>query len=322
MSQDEFESIRTWFAPLAGNPAARGLRDDAALIDFGGPVVLTSDCLVEGVHFLASDPLDSIAQKALRVNLSDLAAKAARPIGYLMALHWPRARPGAEIALLAQGLARDQRQFGLDLLGGDTVSTPGPLSISISMFGTPVGTRVPDRRDARIGQDVWISGVIGEGWLGLQVALRGHGDRDVLQHYRCPRPRLELAACLASFAGAALDVSDGLLADCAKLADASNLAIEIALCDIPHSRAGHAFISAAPDAQAARLQLAAGGDDYEILFTADPSARPALQHAAKDLGLPLTCIGQILAGRGLTLRDDRGAAVALGNLGYAHRLGC
>ncbi len=322
MSQDEFESIRAWFAPLAGNPAARGLRDDAALIDFCGPVVLTNDCLVEGVHFLPSDPIDSVAQKALRVNLSDLAAKAARPIGYLMALHWPHARPSAEIGLFAQGLARDHHQFGLDLLGGDTVSTPGPLSISITMFGALVGTRAPDRREARSGQDVWISGVIGEGWLGLQAALQGHGDLAVLQYYRCPRPRLELAACLAGFAGAAMDVSDGLLADCAKLADASDLAIEIALRDIPHSRSGQDFIAAAQDPQAARMQLAAGGDDYEILFTAEPSARPALQQASQDLGLPLTRIGRTLAGTGLKLHDDLGQPIALGNLGYAHRLGC
>lgn len=322
MSKDEFESLRDWLAPLATSPAARGLRDDAALIDFGGPVVLTNDCLVEGVHFLASDPIDSVAQKALRVNLSDLAAKAARPVGYLLALHWPDERASDEIALFAQGLARDQETFGMALLGGDTVSTPGPLSISVTMFGALVGARAPDRREARIGQDVWISGAIGDGWLGLQAALQLQGDAAVLQHYRCPRPRLELAACLASFAGAAMDVSDGLLADCAKLADASELAMEINLMDIPHSRSGQAFVAAARDAQAARLQLVAGGDDYEILFTAEPAARPALAQASQDLGLQLSRIGRTLAGKGLTLCDGAGRAIAITHLGYAHLLGC
>jgi thiamine-monophosphate kinase len=322
MSADEFSIIQTLLAPLASTMAARGLRDDAALVEFAGPVVVTTDALVEGVHFLPSDPIHTVAQKALRVNLSDLAAKAARPLGYLLTLFWPRARPAAQIAEFAQGLAQDQAIFGCALLGGDTVSTPGPLSISITMFGALVGVRAPDRREAKAGQDVWVSGVIGDGWLGLQAALRGDASHPALARYRLPQPRMELAACLAARAGAAMDVSDGLLADSAKLASASGLAIEIDLPSLPHSPAGLAYIAAADDPISARLQLATGGDDFEILFSADPAQRGALAQQSLDLGLALTRIGSLRTGSGLLAFDAQGQSVALGTLGFSHALGC
>lgn len=322
MSADEFAIIRTLLAPLASASAARGLLDDAALARFPSPVVVTADALVEGVHFLASDPIETVAQKAIRVNLSDLAAKAARPLGYVLTLLWPRDRPAAHIAGLVRGLAEDQARYGLELLGGDTVSTPGPLSISITLFGALVGDRCPDRREARAGEDVWVSGVIGEGWLGLKAALQGDEAHPGLRHYRLPCPRLELAQTLAARGGAAMDVSDGLLADAAKLASASDLAMEIALFSLPHSSSGAAFIAAAADPIAARLQLAAGGDDYEILFSAQQKERAAIAQASQALGLPLTRIGRLMPGSGLRALDDEGEALTLGQLGFSHALGC
>lgn len=321
MSADEFAIIRNAFAPLAQSRAARELLDDAALAEFPSPVVVTADALVESVHFLPTDPIDFVAQKAIRVNLSDLAAKAARPLGYVLSLLWPDQRPAAEIAAFAQGLAREQSRHGFSLLGGDTVSTPGPLCISITMFGALIGDRAPDRRGALAGQDVWVSSVIGEGWLGLQAALRGEAANLALQHYLLPSPRLELGPALARYASAAMDISDGLLADAAKLAAASNLAMEIWLSSLPHSPGGNAFIAAAEDQMAARLQLAAGGDDYEILFCAPPTERAILAQIGQELGLRLTRIGTMRAGTGLSVRDDAGGRVALGRLGFAHRIG-
>ena len=154
---DEFETIRALFAPLATSPEARGLLDDAAVLRPSGRLVLTTDAIVEGVHFLPSDPVESVARKALRVNLSDLAAKAADPVGYLLTLCWPRTRPAAELAAFAAGLAQDQAQFGITLLGGDTVSTPGPLTVAVTAVGAaPEGAATPDRRAGRPGQDLWL----------------------------------------------------------------------------------------------------------------------------------------------------------------------
>lgn len=321
MSADEFSIIQSTFAPLAAEGAARGLLDDAAVVAFAGPVVVTTDALVEGVHFLANDPIDTVARKALRVNLSDLAAKAARPIGYTLTLLWPRDRPAQDITRFAHGLQGDQARYGFSLLGGDTVSTPGPLSISITMFGEMVGARAPDRREAKPGQDVWVSGVIGDGLLGLEAALRGEFANPTMERFHLPTPRLELASCLAAHAGAAMDISDGLLADGAKLCAASGLAMEITLPSLPLSPSGWAEITNAADEQAARLRLAAGGDDYEILFTAEPSAREVVLAAGRAVGIPLTRIGAMRAGSGLVVTDVSGLAIALGRLGYAHELG-
>src|SRR5690606_11615113 len=156
--------------PLAKHPGARGLLDDAALIEARGALVVTTDALVEGVHFLRSDPLDTLAMKALRVNISDLIAKGAKPSAALLTLVWPNDRPAEEIAVFARGLARDLTQFGIALIGGDTTATPGPLTISVTMFGEPLSARMPARSDARAGEDVWIAGgEIGSAWLGLQL---------------------------------------------------------------------------------------------------------------------------------------------------------
>jgi thiamine-monophosphate kinase len=324
---DEFEVIRALFAPLATAAEARGLLDDAAVLAPPGRIVLTTDAIVEGVHFLPQDPLDTIAQKALRVNLSDLAAKAARPLGYLLTLCWPRTRPAAGLALFAAGLARDQSRFGLSLLGGDTVSTPGPLTVSITALGAlEEGADAPDRRGGAPGQDLWVSGAIGDGWLGLQAAQGGLSELGfaeraaLVARYRLPEPRLELAGLLRAHARAALDVSDGLAADAAKLARASGCAVELWLEALPLSTAGAAYVGAPPK-PGRLLQLANGGDDYEVLFSADPGARPVLEAAALD-SLRLRRIGRLLEGTGAVLRDGAGQAIEAASGGFAHRLGC
>jgi len=319
---DEFEVIRRWFAPLAAAPGARELLDDVAVFEPDGPLALTTDAIVEGVHFLPSDPMQTVAQKALRVNLSDLAAKAARPVGYLLTLFWPNERPAAEIARFAEGLAADQARFGLGLLGGDTVATPGPLSVAITAFGSLEGARAPDRRFGTAGQDLWVSGEIGDGWLGLQAALGRLDWPDAalaqpLARYRTPEPRLQLAELLRAEASAAMDLSDGLIADASKLAQASGVGAELWLDQLPLSAAGARYLAAAPDG---RAQLACGGDDYEILFSADPAARPRLERWSGQAGLRLTRIGRLDAAPGVRVLED-GRAIATPCAGFAHRLG-
>lgn len=324
---DEFDIIARCFAPLAEDKAARGLLDDVAVWSPpAGALALTADAIVEGVHFLPGDPIATVAQKALRVNLSDLAAKAARPLGYLLTLAWPNTRPAAEIADFARGLAADQARFGLTLLGGDTVATPGPLTVSITMIGSPRSAAAPTRSNVQPGDDLWVTGVIGDGWLGLQAAQGGCQDlapahRDALIGcYRTPEPRLDCAELIATHANASMDVSDGLLADAGKLAGASKVALTLSLVAMPTSPAGEAWLAGQPDATLARLALATGGDDYQLLFSAPPARRAAI--AALGLAVRIGFAGE---GAGLTVVGPNGplapGLLAAGPQGFAHRLG-
>src|SRR5690606_33514524 len=183
------------------------------------------------VHFLPDDPLDTVAQKLLRVNLSDLAAKGAEPFGYLLACHWSERCGWPEREAFVAGLRRDQAIFDIFLLGGETVKTPGPASFSATMMGwAPSGAAV-SRAGARAGDLVFVTGTIGDGWLGLQAAqatLSLEPDRvaALLEHYRTPTPRVEFAGPIRDFASASIDVSDGLIADLGHMAEASDVRIE------------------------------------------------------------------------------------------------
>lgn len=316
---DEFALIAKHFAPLARDPAARGLIDDAALLNMQGAAVITTDAIVEGVHFLPNDPIEMIAQKALRVNISDIVAKGAAPAHYLLTLQWPKSRPSAEIAGFAAGLARDQETFGCTLLGGDTTSTPGPLAVSVTMFGRPLSVSTPARAGANAGDDVWVTGAIGDGLLGLKALTEGlvltaPHVADVVARYRTPTPRVALAATVAAFASASMDVSDGLLGDAMKIATASAVRIVIDPYRVPLSDAGAAWLEAQPNRAVARGALLNGGDDYEILFTAAPSKRARILEATDDAGVPLTRIGSVVAGQGVDAGD-----LPVG--GHVHRLG-
>lgn len=316
MSADEFDTIARLFAPLAGE-GARGLLDDAAVIGAREGLVLTTDSIVENVHFFSDDPIDTVAQKALRVSLSDLAGKGARPLGVLVALMWPNDRPASEIEMFARGLAADLREFNVALLGGDTTSIAGPLAINVTAIGAPLGARTPARADARIDDDLWVTGTIGDSVLGLN-ALHGEaffaGARTyVVTRYRLPSPRLAFAPAIASYAHAAMDVSDGLIVDAAKMAAASGLAFSLDPEAIPLSPIAQTWAAKRGD----RMPLLYGGDDYELLFTAAPSARDAIAAAGAAIDLPVTRIGRAVAGAGLI--DPQGAPIAV--LGHSHQLG-
>jgi thiamine-monophosphate kinase len=321
-SLGEFGRIGRFFAPLAG-PGGLGLKDDAALLDCrpGHRLVVTVDAIVEGVHYLPQDPPDLVARKLLRVNLSDLAAMGARPLHYLLATALPSSLGDDWVARFAAGLAEDQRTFGVDLLGGDSVATSGPAVLSLTALGE-IATGAEIRRSgAKPGDRIWVSGTIGDAFLGLQVLRGGHpslvpADRAALtRRFQLPEPRTGLGPRLAGIAHAMLDVSDGLIADLGHICEASQTGATVALPSLPLSPAAQRAADAEPDLPA---RLAAAGDDYELLFAAPPAAGEAIGRLAAELGLPITAIGTVEKGAGVRLVDAGGNPIPVEAAGYRH----
>lgn len=305
----EFETIRRLLAPLAHAEWGRGLLDDVAVLPSraGYDLVLTKDSIVEGVHFMADDPMDTVAQKLLRVSLSDLAAKGAEPFGYMLGCFWSKRCGWPEREAFAAGLKHDQKEFSVALLGGDTVTTPGPASFSLTLLGWIPKGRTVGRDGARPGDVVMVTGAIGDGYLGLQAArgvlsLEPERITALVHHYRAPMPRVAFADQIRDLATAAIDVSDGLVADLGHLAATSGVALDIDLGSLPVSAAGMAWLDGRVDPQDARVQLATGGDDYEIVFTARAGDEAELRRAAERQHLRLTTIGRVVAGTGVTVR--------------------
>ena len=320
----EFGLIARHFRPLAG-PGGLDLGDDAALLDPppGRSLVLAADAMVAGVHFLPEDPPETVGRKLLRVNLSDLAAMGAAPLGYLMTTAFPRGVAEAWIAGFVAGLAADQAEFGLALLGGDTVSTPGPMALSLTILGHVAPGGVLRRAGARPGDEVWVSGTIGDGALGLR-ALRGEVADDAAGHlagrYRLPQPRLALGQALAGLARAAMDVSDGLVQDLGHLCRAAlptPCGAEIEAAAVPLSPAARAAIAADPALLAVALT---GGDDYELLFAAAPEDGSAVLARAAAAGVPVARIGRFVAGPPAAVRvtGPDGVPLALARGGWSH----
>lgn len=314
---DEFGAISALFRPLAeGAPEARGLLDDVAVIPGGEfDLAVTTDAIVEGVHFLPTDPLDMVARKLLRVNLSDLAAKGAEPYGYLMTIAWsPKCGHGRRRAF-AEGLADDQEAYGIKLFGGDTVSTTGPLTCSLTAIGrAPRGSIVP-RAGARAGQFVLVSGPIGDGHLGLRAAtgeaLGGLAQDHVyfLKRYRLPEPPTDKALLVRAHARSSCDVSDGLIADAGHLAHASGVRLEIDLDAVPLSEPAKRMVARGFD----KRELVVGGDDYQILCTADETGARALIEAG------FSVIGDVVDGEGVVLFGEDGLEIPLERTGWRHR---
>lgn len=309
----EFGLIARHFRPLAGE-GALDLLDDAAVITPppGRQLVFTADAMVAGVHFLPDDPPDTVGAKLLRVNLSDLAAMAATPLAYLLTVSAPRTTPDAWFAGFAAGLARDQARFGITLLGGDTTSTPGPVSLTLTCIGHVAPGQALRRSGAQPGDEVWVTGTIGDGALGLQ-ALRGRvpdAGGWLASRYRLPQPRLGLA--LHGVARAGMDVSDGLVQDLGHLCRLAGLGACIHAGQVPLSPA------AAAAGPAWRDTCLTGGDDYELLLAVPPAQVPALRALAENAGIPVTRIGAFVPGEGVTVLDGHGAPVALDRAGWSH----
>jgi thiamine-monophosphate kinase len=300
---DEFDWIASLRGLTRGDASALGLMDDAAVIP-GRPdfdLVISKDAMVEGVHFPAGEAPDIIARRLLRTSLSDLAAKAAEPFGYLLLTAWP---PGLDDAWRAQfrgGLEADGEAFGVALLGGDTVSTPGPLTVSATVLGWAEAGRAVLRSGARAGDALVVCGPIGDGWLGL-MAVRGEIEDPggaLAKHYRLPPPLLALSAPLLAHARACADVSDGLIADASHIAEASALALAIELADLPLSAAASRWLAAQPDQAASRIVLASGGDDYALVCAIDPTQAAPFMAEVEALGVPARVAGSFVSAPGL-----------------------
>jgi thiamine-monophosphate kinase len=319
--------ITRYFLPLARHPAALGLIDDAAALTPppGCDLVLTTDAVVSGVHFLPDDPPDAVARKALRVNLSDLAAKGATPAGFLLTLALPEGLGDKWLAAFARGLGEDAEHYGCPLLGGDTVRTPGPVWVSITAFGTlPSGTMVR-RSGARAGDRVLVTGTIGDAALGLRLrtdkapAQRWGLDASMRKHlasrYALPQPRNALAEAVRTHAHAAMDVSDGLAGDLGKLCRASGVAAEIEVARVPLSDAGKLALTAEP---ASIETILTGGDDYEVLCAVPPDKVASFHTAAKAAGLPVTEIGGVVAGEGARFLAADGKPLVFARPSFSH----
>jgi len=319
----EFALIERYFRPLAGDSGAFGLTDDAALYRQrpDDDLVLTTDMVAAGVHFFADDPPESIARKALRVNLSDLAAKGADAFGYLLSLALPANWTEAWLKRFAAGLAADQQHYGVTLLGGDTTKAAGGLTIAITALGrVPKGAMVL-RSGARVGDAIFVSGTVGDGALGLRLrratgAAKVRGGKHLLDRYLHPQPRLALAAVLRRHASAAMDISDGLVGDLAHICEASGVGAEIGAHEVPLSPAAAAVL--ATDAKLLATILN-GGDDYEILATVPEAAAAIFSADAEAAGVQITRIGTIVAGKGPpVVRDFAGKVLKLAAASHTH----
>jgi len=309
----EFGLIARYFRPLAG-PGSLDLLDDAALLDPppGRQLVFTADAMVAGVHFLPDDPADTIGAKLLRVNLSDLAAMGAVPLAYLMTVSAPRDTTGAWFAAFAEGLARDQARFGVTLLGGDTTATPGPMTLTLTAIGHVAPGGALRRTGAVLGDEVWVTGTIGDGALGL-LALQGQvADADgwLAGRYRLPQPRLGLA--LHGVVSACMDVSDGLIQDLGHLCRAAGLGAIIQAGLVPRSAAA---LAAGEEWLATCLT---GGDDYELLMAVPPQRAARLKAAASAQDCRVTRIGHFEAGSNIRVLDASDAPMTLDRPGWSH----
>jgi thiamine-monophosphate kinase len=319
--------IARYFKPIATHPGALGLADDAAFIKPppGCDLVLKTDAIIGGVHFFAEDAARDVASKALRVNLSDLAAKGAAPLGFLLSLALPKEIGDEWLSRFAEGLRGDAVLYGCPLFGGDTDRTPGPITVSIAMFGSvPEGTMVR-RAGAKAGDRVFVSGSIGDAALGL--ALRKKTDMGALwklsdaqrQHltsrYLLPQPRNALSEAVRAHASAAMDVSDGLAGDFAKLCRTSKVAAEIEVARVPLSDATRAVLAAEP----AMLETAlTGGDDYEIVCTVPAAKVESFRAAAQAAQVAVSEIGEIKAGEGARFLGAGGKPLIFKRASFSH----
>jgi thiamine-monophosphate kinase len=319
----EDELIKRYFAPIAG-PDGLGLADDAALLrpPAGDDLVLTTDALVAGVHFFADDPPGAIAQKALRVNLSDLAAKGARPLGFLLALALPKDWTEDWLEKFADGLAADAKTYGCPLAGGDTVATPGPLTLSVTAYGAVPSGRMAARTGVRPGDRIYVTGTLGDAALGLRIRKSGGADvpssaQDfLLDRYLLPRPRVALAAAMASHANGGMDVSDGFVGDLTKMLAASGVSARVLAYRLPLSSAARAAIAANSDLFTVAVT---GGDDYELIASVEPASAPAFEAAAQAANIPVTMVGEAVEGfQPPRFIGPDGGALAFGHGSYSH----
>lgn len=322
----EFDLIARYFAPLARNtPGALGLQDDAVTFTppAGCELVLTTDALTADLHFLRSDPPDLIARKMLRVNLSDLAGKGAKPLGYLMTTAFDQSVDEAWVKKFAEGLAQDQAEFGLTLLGGDTTATPGPLALTATLIGSVPAGRALRRTGAKPGDRILVTGTIGDGYFGLGT-LRGEFGHLPVEHrrfltarYQLPEPRVAFGQALTErkLGQAGMDISDGLAADLSHMCAASGCGAQVTLPQVPISPALAELLADDPNLL---LSAVTGGDDYELILAVAPDQVAAAHAAAAVSNTQITEIGVFTIGKDVIFTDSDGQSVALPKAGFTH----
>jgi thiamine-monophosphate kinase len=325
----EDELIAAYFAPLAG-PGGLMLRDDAAVLtpEPGHDIVATKDIVISGVHFFEDDPPGAIARKALRVNLSDLAAKAAKPLGFLLGLALPDDWTADWLAAFAEGLGADCAAYQCPLLGGDTVRTPGPLTLSVTAFGAVPSQKMILRGGVAAGDLLYVSGTIGDGALGLRLRLDAHRDRPWIaaadeeaagylsQRYLLPQPRLALREALLASAHAAMDISDGLVGDLTKMLRLTGVTAEIEAAKIPLSDAARDVLALEPDLLEPILT---GGDDYEILCAVPPERGADFEALAAKAEIRASIIGMAKAGHAPpAFKDAEGRNLCFAQSSFRH----
>jgi thiamine-monophosphate kinase len=318
---DEFAFIAQYLAGIAG-PEALDLKDDAALWSppKGMDAVMSLDTIIEGVHFPVGKFDAEIARKLLRVNISDMVAKGAKPLGYLLSLTLPKSLDIASLESFCAGLAQDQHEFDVRLWGGDTTrSIHDNCVLSITMIGAlPVG-QIVRRAGAHIGDAIYVSGHIGEAYLGLkiiknQIDMKAYETDGWLEKYHIPCPPFAQIEFIRRYASAALDISDGLVADAQHLADQSNMCLEIDLREIPLSEATQSWLADQPDTNNALVKLVTGGDDYQVLMCAPKS----LAEHTKYVNSGFTKIGRVTQGNGVKTTGCNGKLVEISQKGYTH----
>lgn len=327
---NEFDWIETYLKPLAG-PEGLGLLDDAALFKPrpGQDLVLTKDTLVEGVHFFEGEYGAGTAERLMVVNLSDLAAKGARPLGYMLSIAWPKQLDEPSLKQWMQGFTKgletQQDAYGFKLFGGDTVRTSGPMTISATFIGTVPEGEMVKRSRAQIGDDIWVTGTIGDAHLGLRLAKNDDTISDPdgqsiwawEEAFRHPKPRLLFRKILRKYATSCADISDGLLSEAGHIAKASALQLSLNLSAVPLSHSSRQWCEA-DDFQKRLIDLVTGGDDYELLFTAKPEDSGALIEATSQLNLPITRIGTVTKGSGVECQGLDGKPISITKPGYTH----
>ncbi|MGH6734471.1 MAG: thiamine-phosphate kinase [Methyloceanibacter sp.] len=325
---DEFDIIARYFAPLAKDTAALGLRDDAAvlMVSEGHELVATCDTIVEGVHFLKDDPADSIGHKALAVNLSDLTAKGSRGYVYLLSLALPPDVSPAWLEGFASGLRDIQDRTGISLIGGDTTASPGPLTITIAALGLVSHDHAVMRLGAKPGDRLYVSGTIGDACLGLRLlrepglapswALTKNDVAFLVEAYRRPGPNNDLAVLVRNFAQAAIDVSDGLIGDIEKLCNVSHVGARIEAARVPFSAAARKALAREPGLLPV---LITAGDDYGVVMAVSERSAADFESEAGAKGAAFTLIGEVVpAGEGIAVLDGEGQALKLKRKGFSH----
>jgi len=319
---DEFGLIHKYFGPLAADySGSLALSDDAAIIDVpqGRELVITKDAISEGVHFIGNEDAALIAKKLLRVNLSDLAAMGAKPMCYFLAAMLPKDTEEAWVAQFAHGLQEDQARYAIYLAGGDTIATDSKLSFSITALGTVETGKALRRSGAKPGDQIYVSGTIGDSALGLRL-LRGglsatsEAHKYLEQRYLLPEPHIALGQRLYGIASACMDVSDGLAQDLGHIADASQVGAVIYRDHIPLSKEAAALL--AKDETLWNM-IIGGGDDYQLLFTVPAAKEKQLRALANELELSLALIGEIREGRGVAVLDGNKKPLAVAK-GFSH----